>query len=188
MSLLRHLNKGASSDPLFRGAGSIGIIEAARSGLLVTKAPENPEHERILALAKSNLGPPVPALRYRIGSLSDDLFSQAIHIQWLGPTIHTAASLLSQPAVEPEPSAVEEAMAFLRDALREGERLAEEVKQEGRVLDISPPTLKRARERLGVKSRREGFGRSGRWLWQLPSEAESPDAGTDEARADDIAG
>ncbi len=35
--VVRHLNKGGSSNPLYRGGGSIGIIGAARSGLLVAK-------------------------------------------------------------------------------------------------------------------------------------------------------
>jgi hypothetical protein len=52
--------------------GSIGIIGAARSGLLVARSPEDPEHERILASSKSNLGPPLPALRYRIAARTSE--------------------------------------------------------------------------------------------------------------------
>ena len=37
--IIRHLNKGASEKALYRGAGSIGIIAAARVGLLVAHQP-----------------------------------------------------------------------------------------------------------------------------------------------------
>jgi hypothetical protein len=37
--ILRHLTKGGSTNALYRGGGSIGIIGAARSGLLVARAP-----------------------------------------------------------------------------------------------------------------------------------------------------
>lgn len=49
--VIRHLNKSSSSNPLYRGGGSIGIIGAARSGLLVAKDPED-EDRRILAITK----------------------------------------------------------------------------------------------------------------------------------------
>jgi len=39
--LLRHLNKAKGGDPLYRGGGSIGIVGAARVGLLVAKDPDD---------------------------------------------------------------------------------------------------------------------------------------------------
>src|SRR5262249_22936941 len=53
---VRHLNKGGASggNPLYRGGGSIGIIGAARSGLLVARDPDDPER-RVFAVTKSNL-------------------------------------------------------------------------------------------------------------------------------------
>ena len=41
--VVRHLIKGMGSNPLYRGGGSIGIIGAARSGLLVMLDPEDHE-------------------------------------------------------------------------------------------------------------------------------------------------
>ncbi len=52
--IIRHLTKGASVNALYRGAGSIGIIAAARTGLLVAPDPYD-EHRRILATTKNNL-------------------------------------------------------------------------------------------------------------------------------------
>jgi AAA domain-containing protein len=161
---VRHLNKAQGANALYRGGGSIGIIGAARSGLLVAKSPDDPEHERILAATKSNLGPPMPALRYRIQPAEDG----TPRVEWLGPSPHTASQLLRPPDENDEPSAEEEAMEFLRAALADGERLVAEVEAEARQMAISSRTLKRGRVRLGVRKRREGFGAGGRWYWSLP--------------------
>jgi RecA-family ATPase len=54
--LIRHLNKGQAGSALYRGGGSIGIIGAARFGLLVARDPDDDE-ARILAPTKCNIGP-----------------------------------------------------------------------------------------------------------------------------------
>src|SRR5258708_9269222 len=52
--IIRHLNKGSSDNILYRGAGSIGIIAAARIGLLVAHDPDD-EQKRVFATIKNNL-------------------------------------------------------------------------------------------------------------------------------------
>ena len=49
--IVRHLNKSSGGNPLYRG-GSIGIIGAARSALLVASHPED-ESRRVLATLKA---------------------------------------------------------------------------------------------------------------------------------------
>src|SRR5262249_44356010 len=62
--VVRHLNKlGSVSEPLYRGGGSIGIIGAARSALLVAKHPQDPGR-RVLARTKGNLSAQPQALSY----------------------------------------------------------------------------------------------------------------------------
>ena len=63
--LVRHLNKAMGGSAIYRGGGSIGIVGAARSGLLAAKHPED-ENRRILASTKCNLGPQPPSLAYRL--------------------------------------------------------------------------------------------------------------------------
>jgi len=46
--VVRHLTQSSGGNPLYRGQGSIGIIGAARSALLVAKHPED-EGLRVLA-------------------------------------------------------------------------------------------------------------------------------------------
>ena len=63
--IIRHLNKGNSSNSLYRGAGSIGIIGAARMGLIVVRDP-NDEQRCILATTKNNLSKHASHLIYQI--------------------------------------------------------------------------------------------------------------------------
>jgi putative DNA primase/helicase len=170
--VLRHLTKGGGTNALYRGGGSIGIIGAARSGLLVARAPEEPEHERILASSKSNLGPPLPALRYRIaphGSVGD-----VPVVEWLGPCDYTAATLLGDSGEgangesgSGRTSAVDEAAGWLRAQLAAGPRPAAELQHLAQADGISDWTLRRARQRLGVLVRHAGFVSGGSWVWEV---------------------
>src|SRR5260221_13010640 len=84
--------------------------------------------ERILASSKSTLGPPLPALRYRIAARTPG--SAVPAVEWLGPCDYTAATLLGDGVTDAatahagRTSAVGEAAAWLRVALGGGSRPA----------------------------------------------------------------
>src|SRR6266480_2450754 len=63
--MIRHLSRGTAGHPLYRGAGSIGIIAAARSGLIVAADPSD-EQRRILAPTKHHLSQPASNLTYQV--------------------------------------------------------------------------------------------------------------------------
>jgi RecA-family ATPase len=65
--IVRHLNKAADGNTLYRGGGSIAIIGAARSGLVIAQDPEDSER-RVLAANKHNLSGAAPSLPFRIGT------------------------------------------------------------------------------------------------------------------------
>jgi hypothetical protein len=170
--VVRHLNKSQQASALYRGGGSIGIIGAARSGLLVARDPDDPTGaRRILAMTKSNLAAPMPALAYRL--IPDE--NGAVRVAWEGETDHTADGLLAQPSSPEERTATDEAVEWLEAALRGGERPASDVQLEARRDGITDKCLRLARQRLGLVSRRDGFGPGSRRMWSLRSEtAESP--------------
>ena len=64
--LVRHLNKRGGRHALYRGGGSIGIVAATRSALLVGRPPDDPDL-RVLCHVKSNLGPLAPSLSFGPG-------------------------------------------------------------------------------------------------------------------------
>jgi RecA-family ATPase len=108
--VVRHLNKGSGTNPLYRGGGSIGIVGAARSAMLVAKHPED-DQRRVLASQKSNLAMAPPSLTFALTEASNG----AVRVEWKGETPLKASALLAAPASEEERR---ELMA-LRDAVTE---------------------------------------------------------------------
>src|SRR5436189_1866865 len=87
--IIRHLNKGSSDNILYRGSGSIGIIAAARTGLLVAHDPDD-EQKRVFATIKNNLSKMAPNLTYQIVENERGVPC----IQWLGENHHSTSTLL----------------------------------------------------------------------------------------------
>jgi hypothetical protein len=163
--LIRHLNKYQSTNVLYRGGGSIGIIGAARSGLLVAKDPDDPSGgRRVVAQTKTNLSGERPAMAYRLIPNSEG----SVTVAWEGATEHTAERLLADPQSHEDRTATADAIEWLRDTLSHGPRPSRDVEADASRSDISPKVLRRAREKLGINPRREGFGPGSRVIWGLP--------------------
>ncbi len=161
--VLRHLGKESGRSAIYRGAGSIGVIGAARAGLLVAKSPDDPEHERIFSQTKSNLGTPKSSLSYRIEEADNGVG----YVVWGGTSIYGADQLVSQSVDESPRQA--EAADFLRDLLADGPVYAKQVQEDAKAMGIASRTLDRAKRRLGVTAIREGgLGPTGKWQWSLP--------------------
>src|SRR5215213_5696162 len=165
--IVRHLNKTPGGNVLYRGGGSIGIIGAARSGLIVGPHPHD-EELRILASQKHNLSMPPESLSYRITSAPDN--PDAAAIVYKGVTEMNAKDILKPPVEEEERSALEEAKDFLLEALETGKKPAEDLKKDA-AAGISVSTLKRAKKVLGVEAKKEGAN----WYWHPPK----PEGGDD---------
>jgi hypothetical protein len=164
--IVRHMNKSVGGNPLYRGGGSIGIVGAARAGLLAAPDPDD-DGRRILAMTKSNLATTPDALAYRL--VDDDRYGVA-RVVWDGVTGHTAADLLRVRRDDPDDQAParSDAEEVLREILSEGPMPAKEAKALAREAGIAERTLDRAREAIGAVTRREGFGKGARYLWALP--------------------
>jgi hypothetical protein len=167
--VIRHLNKSAARNPLYRGGGSIGLIGAARSGLIVTPDPDDPTAtRRVLASTKSNLGPPPPSLAYHLEPAANGV---AV-IAWDGPTHQTATSLLGEAAQAAAGGALDEAKKVLRAILANGPLAATLVQRQALQAGISRGSLFRAKAALGVRSRKLGGADPSEqsWRWSLPDE------------------
>jgi hypothetical protein len=161
--LVRHLNKMQASVAMYRGGGSIGIIGAARFGLLVARDPDDDE-ARILAPIKCNIGPPPPALRFYLRSVPG---SDVARVEWdpQPATIDAAGLLAASDGSDEDRSAVAEAVEWLKDQLNNGARPAGDLLKASRKDGIAERTLRRAKSLLGVRSERSE-GDAG-WRWAL---------------------
>jgi hypothetical protein len=164
---IRHLNKASALSALYRGGGSIGIIGAARSGLLVASEPDNPQR-RVLAPLKTNLAVTPPSLAWRLESTAGGV----AHVVWEGVTALTAANLLEGGDGD-ERLARSDAQEFLAEELAQGERAVDELMAAARRMGMSTRTVQRAAKELGVRKQRRGFGRGSEVRWSLSHEQRS---------------
>jgi AAA domain len=169
--IVRHMNKGQGS-ALYRGSGSIGIVGAARAGLLVAPDPDD-ESRRVVAMTKSNLAKMPEALAYRL--VNDNLYGVA-RLVWDGASRHTAGDLVRARVDEDEAPALAEACRVLKEILSDGPLAAGNVKRMAATAGIAERTLQRARQALSVTTRRQGFGQGAFYVWSMPAPA--PQDGT----------
>jgi hypothetical protein len=164
---VRHLNKSMTANPLYRGGGSIGIIGAARCGLLLAPDPEDAER-RILASTKDNLGLPPPSLAFRLLSSPG---SDVARVVWEGESQWTAGQLLRESASGvPTHSLLADAREWLRAALADGPRSAREILREAADAGLGRNLLYTARKLEGGAIAKERIP-GGRWVWSYPTGA-----------------
>lgn len=171
--LVRHLRKTPTANPLYAGGGSIGIVGAVRSGMMVALDPDDDEtgETRVLAQTKSNLSRCPASISYRIVEIDG-----APAVAWGGESAHDARTLLAAQGEDDserdEPSSVTEAVNFLLDLLKGGPVAVKEIQAAARAACITAKTLRNAKEALGIKASRDGFGSRGGWRWSLSTDAQ----------------
>ncbi|MGI8493819.1 MAG: AAA family ATPase [Pyrinomonadaceae bacterium] len=161
---VRHIGKAkGNGDARAAGLGSIAWRASARSVLLVGKDEET--GEKAICQTKNNLAEESKiAVGFRI---SNDGFSWNAE-----PSRLTKERMLAQPKDDETKADQDEAVEFLREALRDGERQSKDVDANARKLGISTYALKKARSTLGVKPLKKGgtYGGEKGWFICLPGD------------------
>jgi len=157
--MVRHLNKSGKSQSMYRGLGSIGIIASTRSGLLVGKDPKD-QNMRVLCHVKSNLGPLAPSMLFEPVAKGG-----AVAVEWRGECDYGPDDLLADH--KDHKAKLEDAKDYLIDVLSIGPMAQQDVQTTAAEMGISWRTMERAKDILGIKSRRKGFGPGSQVLWAL---------------------
>ena len=176
---VRHFTKKTSGVAMNAGSGSVAYAALARVVLQLGKDP-NDENRRVLAMAKSNLGPTMPSVAFRIADANG-----VPYIEWDGTSPLSADDLLAARADSDDPderSAREEAEDWIVEYLtaQPGQScqrtpLIKAAEAEG----FKERTTERALSRLRragrvTDSRRLGFGKGKTYtLVEVPSPASS---------------
>lgn len=172
---VRHMDKRPGTNPKHAGLGSTGFVAAARSVLVVVSDPDsNNPYQHILATSKSNLAD-APPLSYRTIKTNG-----VITVEWMGEVSQSLSEIFAASANRYEHSQLEEACFVLYSILAEHKEPlpAKEVKGRASEALISERTLKRAKRKLGVTSRRtllcddEKESEVVKWVWELPKNDE----------------
>jgi len=172
---IHHFSKGTQGREVSeRISGSLAYAALARMVLVAAKdqAEGDDPPRRIFVRAKSNLGPDGGGFAYALEQIEVAPGISGQRIAW-GETLDGDARDLLAVAETPtdtsEPGALSEAEGFLRDLLKDGAIPSKQVMADAREAGISAATIRRAKDALGVKPRREGgAGKSGMWVWALP--------------------
>jgi putative DNA primase/helicase len=102
----------------------------------------------------------------------------AQRVDWGQPLAGSARELMAVEAADETGGAQGKAVAFLQEMLRDGPVAARDLRTAAQADGHRWRSLERAKEELGVRAIRRGFGLGGMWAWQLPT----PVAGGDEDR------
>jgi hypothetical protein len=180
---ITHFSKGGGTSAINRFIGSIGFIAAARAAFVVTTDPDSDDPARRLFIpVKNNLAPRGDGLSFRIEQFPLDNGILASRIEWGRDTVtRTADEILQATAAEAD-NPQSEAENLLRDILSSGEISIEDFEAEARAAGLlgagqrigHNKTLRKARESLGVISRREGFGPGAKYYLRLPGSPCAP--------------
>ena len=152
MLIVGHLSK-KSGQSQYRGLGSIDIFAAARSVLTVGRSDACGD-SRIIVNNKNNLAP--------AGSPQTFSIDASGRLAWLGECDATIDELLGNRKKPDNQFA--KARKLVETALANGSIPAAEMMQMAEEQSISPKTLNRAKDALGVISVKRGD----RWHWELP--------------------
>lgn len=167
--LVRHLTKQSRGRAITAGGGSIRIVGGARSCLLLAEDPDSPD-VRVLAVVKANLAKKPDSLSLTIEGAANGW----PHVVWGDTSSHSADDLIAARGEEGEDkAALDEARELLLTVLTDGPVLQQEVMRFAREAGISERTLRRAKKKEGIESRRQGYGKEP-WYWQLPEHHTQP--------------
>ena len=163
--LIAHNRKAASDKAIHRVAGSLQFSAAVRSVLVATA---DGDEARVVSHAKSNFGTLGPSRQFTIVAPG--------RLVWGEVDRRTADELSASPEHVTER---EDAETFLRELLADGPVPYTEVTKAARACGIADMTLKRAKWRVGVDSKKIGFAPA-KWMWALrrgsPAEGVHPES------------
>lgn len=169
-----HFSKGTGGrDPVERLTGSLAFGALARVVLVAAKHQEEGEDGRTVRLfcrAKSNIGTDDGGFEYDLHQAElkthPGIFASAV--LWGGAVEGAARKLLAEAdAVDLDVGgAVADAERFLLEVLGNGQELVKNIKAQAREASISWASIRRAQDKLGIKSRKSGM--EGGWYWSLP--------------------
>ncbi len=176
---ITHFSKGtAGREPTERVTGSVAFGALARIVMVTAKGElteDGEESDRLFMRSKSNIGHDDGGYKYALEQvpLVNYVDIAASVVRWRGVMEGSARDALAAAEVrgdEEGGGALREAVEFLRDSLAHGSVPVNDLQTAARAAGHSPSTLRRAKERLGVRPSK--CGRAGGWVWALPEDAQ----------------
>ena len=163
-----HFTKSSRPNATARILDSVAITALARAIYVVIEDADDKER-RLFLPTKWNLTKRQDGLAFRIGERKVDAAGvTGSCVEWEDAGVATTAdeALTAFDNKGREPTAVDEAVAFLRDCLADGPKPVVEVHEDAKEAGIALGTLKRAQQRLGLKPTKTSM--AGGWVMHQP--------------------
>ncbi len=169
--VVTHLSKGSGGKAVYRSTGSLAFAAAARVVWMLARDFDNADR-RLLLPVKCNIAAEQSGLAFCIQSDAGGSF-----VSWESdPVAMTGDAYLAEEinrqqgrAKDSDTSALAKAQDFIKDQLKDGPLLSNELAAACKANDISPATLRRAKEQLGCKVAKQK--KTGKWMTLLPDQA-----------------
>ena len=168
---ISHLNKGGNTEALMRVSGSLAFVAAARAAFLVAQDDED-ENKLLFIPLKNNIGNDKTGLAFKIEPYQLENGIETSRIVWADETVLKTANDV-MPMQDTDKSAKEEAEEFLCNLLSDGQKYVSEIFKQAEKEMISEKALRKAKDKLGIKHGREGFGAGSKPYWHLPIDSQS---------------
>ena len=153
--LIGHLNKSQGGKTVYRTLGSIDFVGAVRSVLTVSEV-SGMEYRRAVTQTKLNLEVKGAPILFDLDPTKGFL--------WAGTS---ADVLMYRQTEERKQTVMDECIQFLHDLLADGPLYATEAFEAAEESNFSKVTVRRAKEKMGIESRKEK-GKNGKSIWRLP--------------------
>lgn len=165
---ITHFSKNTSGRaPLDRFTGSLAFGAVARLAFANIRDAET--EQRVFCRVKSNLGLDGGGFGFSLSKVEIEGDIRATCVEWGATVSGTAADILARAERDPQSRDTGRMAAcdFLREELRSGPVTVNEIKSLAKSAGFSWSTIRRARDELGIRSRKIGFG--GGWMWEFSS-------------------
>jgi hypothetical protein len=190
---ITHFNKGTGNKAIHRVMESAAFVNAPRASFGVFEDPEQ-QGTFLVLLLKTNMERP-DGLRYSVDTkdigMTDAKTGKAIvapFIRWdmSQPVTITADEVVQSQSQEQSSPALNKAVVFLQEQLESGPKPVADVKAQADAQGISPHTLRRARESLGMRAETLPGVMPAQWVYIMPEQEVEAFTDADTADWDDL--
>ncbi len=165
---ITHFSKNTNGRaPLDRFTGSLAFGAVARLAFANIRDAET--EQRVFCRVKSNLGLDGGGFSFSLANMEIEGDIRATCVEWGAMVSGTAADILARAERDTGSRNTGRMAAcnFLLEELRSGPVTVNEIKSSAESAGFSWSTIRRARDDLGIRTRKTGFG--GGWVWGLSS-------------------
>ncbi len=163
--VVTHPNKSSGS-AIDRVTGSGAFVAVARAVFLVCRDRDDPEL-RLFLPVKMNMGKDSTGLAFRIEEIELSADIKTSRLVWQPDIVRITADEAVAAYLNPlARRAVDEAKAFLLEALSQGPQLVKDLKRDADGMGVSWSAVRRAQKLLGIRPQKINFQEG--WVWLIP--------------------